>query len=196
MTGAGVAGVVPAEVSADAEAGNRRCADLAAAHYPFVWRVLRRMGVSDAQAAVDDAAQQVFLVALQKIDTIEVGRERSFLFQTALRVAMSLRRNVARRREVIDEEECDAVVDTAPRPDERAEERQRRAHLDAVLDTLPAELRAVFVLFELEGMGAPEISSLLELPVGTVASRLRRARELFRDEAMRLRLRLERRGTR
>jgi RNA polymerase sigma-70 factor (ECF subfamily) len=52
--------------------------------------------------------------------------------------------------------------------------------LDRALDALPDELRTVFVLFELESMSGVEIASLLDLPAGTVASRLRRARHLFR----------------
>jgi RNA polymerase sigma-70 factor, ECF subfamily len=50
-----------------------------------------------------------------------------------------------------------------------------------VLDAMPIELRAVFVLFELEGMTSPEIAAISGLPPGTVASRLRRARERFRE---------------
>jgi len=44
---------------------------------------------------------------------------------------------------------------------------------------MPEELSSVFVLFELEGMTSIEIAALLEIPVGTAASRLRRAREHF-----------------
>jgi RNA polymerase sigma-70 factor, ECF subfamily len=55
--------------------------------------------------------------------------------------------------------------------------------LDAVLATLPPELRQVFVLFELEELTMREIAAALRLPAGTVASRLRRAREMFKAEA-------------
>ena len=50
-----------------------------------------------------------------------------------------------------------------------------------------AELRTVFVLFELEELSAPEVAGLTGLPVGTVASRLRRAREEFQLAARRVR---------
>jgi RNA polymerase sigma-70 factor (ECF subfamily) len=52
---------------------------------------------------------------------------------------------------------------------------------------MPVELSAVFVLFELEGLTMAEIAPLLSLAPGTVASRLRRAREDFRDRARRVR---------
>jgi len=44
----------------------------------------------------------------------------------------------------------------------------------------------VFVLFELEGMTTPEIAELIGIPLGTAASRLRRARETFREAASKL----------
>jgi RNA polymerase sigma-70 factor (ECF subfamily) len=60
---------------------------------------------------------------------------------------------------------------------------------------MPIELRVVFVLFELEEMTTAEIATLLEIPSGTVASRLRRARETFEDHVARVRARRMARGT-
>jgi RNA polymerase sigma-70 factor (ECF subfamily) len=172
----------------------KRQARVAATHYDFVWRSLRRLGV--AEQAVDDAAQQVFVVAARKLGRIAPDAERSFLFQTALRVAMSIRRGYAQRRETLIGDELEGVVDGSPLPDAAAEERQRRKQLDELLDALPMELRTVFVLYEIEGLDSPEIASMLEIAVGTVASRLRRARESFRRAAERLRRRLEPGGRR
>ena len=58
--------------------------------------------------------------------------------------------------------------------------------LDVVLEQMPIDLRTVFVLFELEGLSAPEIAAALSIPLGTVASRLRRARQTFAQAAARL----------
>jgi RNA polymerase sigma-70 factor (ECF subfamily) len=61
---------------------------------------------------------------------------------------------------------------------------QRRADIqlcDLALSKVAPDLAEVFVLFEIEEMSSPEIASLLEIPLGTVASRLRRAREDFRN---------------
>jgi RNA polymerase sigma-70 factor (ECF subfamily) len=52
-----------------------------------------------------------------------------------------------------------------------------------VLDRMPEELRAVFVLFELEELSVDEIARLLTLPRGTAATRLRRSREVFHESA-------------
>jgi RNA polymerase sigma-70 factor (ECF subfamily) len=51
--------------------------------------------------------------------------------------------------------------------------------LDLILDQLEPELRDVFVLYELEGFTMPEIAALVEVPLGTAASRLRRGRDRF-----------------
>ena len=52
---------------------------------------------------------------------------------------------------------------------------------DPNLSTMDMDLRTTFVLFELEGLSTPEIAQLAEIPLGTAASRLRRAREHFRE---------------
>ena len=58
------------------------------------------------------------------------------------------------------------------------------------LDALPDDLRTVFVLFEVEEMASADIAAALDLPLGTVASRLRRAREAFGTAAKRVRARM------
>jgi RNA polymerase sigma-70 factor (ECF subfamily) len=153
------------------------------ADFSFVWRSLRRLGVP--AGATDDAAQEVFLVASKRLADIEIGRERSFLFATALRVASNARRSFA-RRDARHDDKLDRVVDPAPTPEQLADRARARELLDRVLATLDLELRAVFVLHELEEMSMAEIATTLELAPGTVASRLRRARELFRAEVTRL----------
>jgi RNA polymerase sigma-70 factor (ECF subfamily) len=145
-------------------------------HFDFIWRALARMGIPRTEIA--DSAQQVFLVASRRLPSIAVGSERSFLIGTALRVASDVRRTLGRRREV-PEDEGDEPTSPVPPPDELAHQRQLRAVLDGVLAAMPDDLRVVFVLFELEEMSTPEIAALLEIPVGTAASRLRRAREAF-----------------
>ena len=61
--------------------------------------------------------------------------------------------------------------------------------LDGVLHAMEEDLRAVFVLFELEEMPTAEIATLLAIPPGTVASRLRRAREEFEVQVARIKKR-------
>ncbi len=58
--------------------------------------------------------------------------------------------------------------------------------LDQVLDAMPQDLRTAFVLFEIEGFSLRELEHLLDIPLGTVSSRLRRAREAFHQSAQRI----------
>ncbi len=156
-----------------------RVADLVRRYYDFVWRSLRRLGVRDGDA--DDASQKVFLTAARKLEAIRPGCESSYLYQTAIRVASDYRRSKVRRTEANFEEQLDGPnpSDTSPSMDELMDMRRARVKLDAVLDSMPMDLRAVFVLHELEQSTMAEIAEMLELPTGTVASRLRRARKLF-----------------
>ena len=174
---------MPRPASAGAEV---RLRAMVGEHFDFIWRSLRRLGVPEAE--VDDCAQQVFWVAARKLDDIVAGSERPYLFSTAMRVASDARRSRTRRREV-HEDDAGEVSDPAPDPEQIADRRRARAMLDEVLDALPMELRAPFVLFELEEMPTAEIGAMLELPAGTVASRLRRAREEFQKIAARLQAR-------
>ncbi|MGH7280528.1 MAG: RNA polymerase sigma factor [Polyangiaceae bacterium] len=154
-------------------------------HFDFIWRSLRGLGVSPAFA--DDAAQQVFLIASQKLDRVAVGSERGFLFSTARGIAANFRRGQRRSPEVADDLALAGHHDAAPNPEQAASSNQAKEWLDQFLESLPPDLRTVFVLYELEGLTTTEIADLSEMPTGTVASRLRRAREAFQDAIKRFR---------
>lgn len=168
-------------------------------HFSSIWRLLRRLGLPPSDA--DDAAQQVFLTASSKLNRIQPGSERAFLYGCALNFRAKWQRARARERRAVSLEGA-AAESLLPdqlgvgtfTPEDILERTRARAVLDAVLDAMPDELRTVFVLFELEQLGTPQIAELLALPRGTVASRLRRAREDF--EARIQRLEAQRRGPR
>jgi RNA polymerase sigma-70 factor (ECF subfamily) len=161
----------------------RRFALMVTQHHGKVWRSLRRLGVPESDT--DDATQQVFMVAHRRLADIPPESELSFLLQTALRVAADYRRSRRRRRE--DETgEIPVLADTAANPEEVAERLRARALLDRVLEAMPEDMRCVFVLFELDELSTPEVAKVLHIPRGTVASRLRRAREIFREIVSRL----------
>ena len=174
--GAAEAMAIPSQVPAEGAPDPARVRALVTGHFDFVWRSLVRLGVPRADA--EDALQQVFLVASRRVGEIEPGRERAFLFGTALRIASRARRTVHRRREVLDGEPVEHE-DPSPGAEDLVDRARARAELEAILDGMPLDLRAVFVLFELEQMTMAEIAATLDLPPGTVASRLRRAREGF-----------------
>ncbi len=152
----------------------------------FVFRTLRRAGLDVGTA--EDGAQQVFLVVARKLDQIAAGKERAFLYATAMNVAADLRRKLSRRGETeLSEEQLDELEAplsaASPSPDDALDQQRARELLDQVLAAMPDQLRGVFVLSELEEMSAPEVAVCLEIPVGTVASRLSRARHVF-DECL------------
>jgi RNA polymerase sigma-70 factor (ECF subfamily) len=164
----------------DAQARMRRMLD---EQFDFIWRSLRRFGMPSDR--VDDGAQQVFVIASRKLDVIQRGSERSFLFGTAMRVASDLRRSASYRREIA-HPDPGAELEGGTRPDDLLDQQRARVALDALLDDMELELRSVFVLYEIEEMTTTEIAALLEIPAGTVASRLRRARDDFQAKVARL----------
>lgn len=162
-------------------------AELLRLHYGTVWRTLRRVGVSEDR--VDDAAQEVFIVVSRKLEQIQPGCERSYLLNSAIRVAANYRRALRTRREVADDGVIEEQRDPAPSADQLLYRKRLRQMLDQILETWSEELRTAFVLFELEGLSVPEIAELTETKSGTVASRLRRGRELFLAAVKRLKAR-------
>ena len=164
------------------EAPNVRARALVNEHFDFVWRLLRRLGVPDAD--VDDVAQQVFIVGTRRLSDIPVGSERTFLYGTALRMAATTRRNLRRREHFF--QSVPTGNDGSRTPHEELERRQALSFLDRVLQGLDDDQREVFVLCEIEELTAPEVAAIARIPIGTVASRLRRARVAFASELKRL----------
>lgn len=175
-------------VPATFEAGPERLRTLVVEHFDAVWCFLRRLGLSGAD--VDDAAQDVMTVAASKLARIEPGCERSFLFSTAYRVALKAHR-VRSRQPLGDDEVVVATADGRPDQEALLDQRRARAMLDEVLDGMPLDLRAVFVLAEVDDLTGPEIAGLLGVPQGTVASRLRRGRALFEQRLTRIQARMK-----
>lgn len=165
----------------DEAARRSRLEKMFRAHHELVWRTLRRLGLGPEQAA--DAAQQAFLIAAERLGDIRAGSERAFLFGTAIRLARTAYRS-GRRFQL--EDDMDHRADAGSRLEELVDRRRAVELADRVLAQMEPSLLTVFVLFELEGLSTPEIAELIGVPLGTAASRLRRAREAFRATAARM----------
>ena len=156
------------------------------AHAAFVWRNLRRLGVSDAD--VEDKLQEVFVVAHRRWEEfVDRGHgPRAWLFQIALRVASDARRH--RRRHPVDPDGGAAQDRQSIEPPQTAaiDQRQQLDLLDRALSAIDMGRRAVLVLHEIEQMTAPEIARTLDLPLNTVYSRLRVARIELEQELRQL----------
>jgi len=144
----------------------------------FVARVLRNAGTPEAE--VDDDVQRTFIAVANRLDDVRPDAEKSFLLQTALRMAAHARRTLARRREVHDSD-AQLRIQGPLQPEQMLDQKRARELLDEVLEQMALELRTVFVLYELEELSMTEIAATLRIPQGTVASRLRRARADFRE---------------
>ena len=152
-------------------------------HFDTVWRFSARLGVP--RQHVDDVVQEVFITASRRAAVIAPGAERRFLISVAIKIAANQRRRSARQldRPGRVEEHADAARDGAA----LLERKHRLEMFYAALDALPYEQRSAFVLHELEGFTVPQIAELLDVPQGTAASRLGRARRAFARSAERLR---------
>jgi RNA polymerase sigma-70 factor (ECF subfamily) len=153
------------------------------AHFAFVWRSLRRLRIPDA--SLKDAMQDVFVVVHRRLGEFE-GRAKvsTWLFGICLRVAKDYRRRAHVRREVLDDSGFASVADPNSDAGADAERQQDLAMFEAALEELEIDQRAVFILFELENMTGDEIAESLDIPLGTVYSRLRLARQAFKKAAL------------
>ena len=149
-------------------------ARLYSTHLREVWRWLSMLGVPDAD--IEDAAHDTFVAAYRSLASFE-GRSshRTWLFSIARHVAIDLRRRAKVRREPGDE--APEVPDHVPGPDRAIQVQQARAILDGFLAQLTDEQSSTFLLYELGGYTGADIAELMEVPLQTVFSRLRRARE-------------------
>jgi RNA polymerase sigma-70 factor (ECF subfamily) len=155
----------------------------------FVWRSLRRLGVSERD--VDDVCQEVFVIVHRKLATFDAtATVRTWLFGIARRVAADHRKRAHVRRETLaaplelDVSEARTLDQSDP-----IELRRARAILDEILDELDEAKRAVFVLFELEEMAMTEVAKAVECPLQTAYSRLAAARKQVESAVLRRQLR-------
>ncbi len=134
----------------------------------------------DARDVVQDAFVQAFL----KLETFQQNCAfYTWLYRIAFNAAASLTR---RKRAVLSVEEARESfgrepVDKGAGPPAQMEEQERRRQIQAAIAALPEEFRTVLVLREMEGYCYEEIAEILDLPVGTVRSRLHRARLQLRQ---------------
>jgi len=170
---------VPQEAPRDEEPEARvSVTELFRAHAPFIAKFLARLGVPPGD--VDDLVQEVFLVVHRRGFVLGDAKPTTYLASIAHRVASTARRTRARRRLSDADGALDAIVSDDPDPHARADVNQSLGRVGRALDALDFEKRSVFVLFEIEGLSCQEVADALEVPIGTVYSRLSAARAAFK----------------
>ena len=172
-TPAGITAALPTDPLAEVVAGCRRREppaqrELVLRTQDRVYRTLVRLvGVQDAE----DVAQQVYLQVFRQIHRFNGDAFfGTWLYRVTVNEAMQhLRRRRTRRSTVLNWEPQEATLD-------RCRQSEMRELLDSGLEQIEPELRSVFVLREVEGLSYEAIGAALGIPMGTVASRLSRAR--------------------
>ena len=155
-------------------------------HHSAIWRFLSHLGVRNSD--VPDLTHSVFLIAYRGLAEFEHRSSmRTWLCGIALNVGRDFLKSSVVRLEVLRGE---LGLSDAPGFEDSVEvlcQKRQLALAERLLDALPPEQRQVFVLHELEQMSGAEIASLMGTPLGTVRSRLRRARNSFRQQLAELR---------
>ena len=152
------------------------------AAYSLALRFLR------TREAAEDVTQEAFVRAWRAIDTFRGERFRSWLLRIVANAARDeLRRRKRRPQRSLDETWDDSdmasidPVEPGLGPQERAEQTELRGVLERALAELPEEWRMVVLLSDVHGMSYEEIADAVDAPLGTVKSRLSRARARLRQ---------------
>ena len=159
-------------------------------HGEFVWKTLYRMGLR--RPHLEDVYQEVFVVVHRRLGAYNGNSAvTTWLFEVCFRVTAGYRRRAHFQREqlVADPESASCTVAPLPSPERQLQKQQAARRLERILDKLSLEQRVVFTLFELDGLTCEEIAASTGSPVGTVYSRLSRARKAFERALSRERLR-------
>lgn len=126
----------------------------------------------------EDAAQEAFIRAFRNLHRFRrQGRFYTWLYQIVVRVCLERKRSARWRSE---RPASELLAPSAHRSVAEAGSTDRRLLVEELLDRLSPEMRATLALRELEGLEYAEIAETLEIPIGTVRSRLNAAREQFR----------------
>ncbi len=147
-------------------------------HAPRVFRLLVRLSQDRTQA--EDTTQEVFLTAYRSLSTWQArGEFSSWLCGIAVRLHRKHCSHTAHLLlEPLDDEYPDTALENDPF-DALTQQEAERA-IEKVIEELPLAYREAFVLIKIEGMKQKEAAELLEIPIGTVQSRLWRAVCLLR----------------
>jgi RNA polymerase sigma-70 factor, ECF subfamily len=163
-----------------AQNGDRNAfSELVRAHAQGVLHVIYRMS-GDMQVA-EDAAQETFIQAWLKLKSYRPGSSlRNWLYRIAVNTAIDMLRKEKRILPGAVEEM--QLADPEPGPEIHATRSERAEAVQKAVLSLPEASRAVLVLREYEGLSYQEIAEALDIPAGTVMSRLNYARKLLKEK--------------
>lgn len=135
------------------------------------------------QHDAEDLVQEAYLKALRNFGSFQPGTNfRGWMFKILKNTFLSSRTKLERRMTVAmdDEEDGPELAVESTTPETLLIERSNRQLVQRAIDELPAHFREVLLLCEVEEMSYQEIAEVLSIPIGTVMSRLARARKAVR----------------
>ena len=167
----------------DLEAFNRLVLAYQDALYNTALRIL------GDEPAASDATQEAFISAFRSLASYRGGSFRAWLLRTVTNACYDELRRRQRRpsiplEPVSDNEEVETphwLADPTPTPEEQVDQAELEHAIQHCLDNLPADFRAVVVLADIQGLDYSEVAAALQKPLGTIKSRLARARLKLRD---------------
>jgi RNA polymerase sigma-70 factor (ECF subfamily) len=150
-----------------------------ARHGEFIWKTLYHLGMRSPH--IEDVYQEVFLVVHRRLDSYAGSCAiTTWLFEVCFRVAAGYRRRAHFRREqLVPTASVSCLAASTLSPERELERRQAALRLQDLLSRMKLEQRVVFTMFELEGMSCDQIAENIGVRLGTVYSRLHRARKSF-----------------
>lgn len=170
-----------AELVAGVRAGDAAAMEaLMRRHNRVLFRTARAILRDDAEA--EEAVQDAYLKAFGALGSFRAeSRLSTWLVRIAANEALMRRRRRARGAEIIPLSGTEDPMDTAERPEQAAGRGELRRLLEARIDRLPDDFRAVFVLRALEELSVEDTAASLGIPEATVRTRFFRARALLRE---------------
>jgi RNA polymerase sigma-70 factor, ECF subfamily len=146
----------------------------------FVFRVV--YAILRNRHDAEDAVQETFLKLYRKQAWKGIDNERAFLARAAWRVAVDRLPRIADSRQNAQREQDWEPASSAPDPEQQAISANEHSSLHRMIDSLPEELRQPLVLSAIDELNSREISLILEVPEGTVRTRLMRARQMLKHK--------------
>lgn len=168
----------------DLEAFNRLVLAYQDAIYTHACRML------GDESAADDATQETFIAAYQALKTFRGGSFRAWLFRIVTNQCYDELRRRQRRPTtpleplITSDEEIESpkwLGDDSNSPEEEVDQQDLREAIQHCLNALPQQFRSVVLLIDVQGMDYSEAAQILKVPVGTIKSRLARARVRLQD---------------
>lgn len=141
-------------------------------------------------SAADDATQDAFITAFRKLNTYRGGSFRAWLLRIVTNICYDelrrRKRNPTTQLEPLDDsgEEIETpmwIADPSESPEESAERAELGRAIQRCIDQLPYEFRVVVSLVDIQGLDYAEVAEIVDTPLGTVKSRLARARLRLRQ---------------